>query len=160
MAREQLADFLRQAYAVEQEGAEIYEAALRGLEDEELRDEWDRHLEWTRERAGIVRELLEDLDLDPAVETPARLAVRQLSETFAGAMNSARACGVPGGVQLVAAAYVVFAETKGDECWEGIRSLAGTLRGDEARSVRAAHERVAKRDEQQLDYLAGLRRDL
>src|SRR5262245_10353100 len=104
MPREQLEEPLRQAYEVELGGAAIYEAARKGVEDEELREEWDRHLERTRERAGIVRELLEELDLDPATETPARLAVRQLGQSFMGTMKLALASGAPGAAQLVAAA--------------------------------------------------------
>ena len=77
MHKEQIAELLYQAYETEQGGEKVYETALKCAENEDLREEWEKYLEQTREHIEIVREAMEAFGLNPDVETPGRLVVDQ-----------------------------------------------------------------------------------
>ena len=58
MHKEQIAELLYQAYETEQGGEKVYETALKCAENEDLREEWEKYLEQTREHIEIVREAM------------------------------------------------------------------------------------------------------
>jgi hypothetical protein len=76
MKREQVTELLYQALETEQGGVKVYQTALRCAVNDELKQEWTQYLEETRNHERIMLELLGEMDLDPAVETPGRQVVR------------------------------------------------------------------------------------
>src|SRR6185369_14135345 len=108
MNKDQLAELLYQALETEQGGIKVYETALRCVINEEL-------------------------DLDPAIETPGRLVVRHVGQSLVTAMEMALDAGVPDAAQLVATECVVSAETKDHLNWELIGQAAAALKGDQGR---------------------------
>jgi rubrerythrin len=160
MRNEQITELLYQAYEVEQGGVKIYETALKCVENDELREEWEEYLEQTREHVEIVRGLMEAMDLDPEMETPGRGVCRHLGESLVKAMEMALESGVPGAAQLVAAECVVLAETKDHLDWELIGEVAGELKGEEGKSLKEAHEKVEDQEDEHLYHTKGWAREL
>jgi len=112
MKKEQLNELLYQALETEAGGIQVYETALQCAIDGNLKEEWTKYLEQTRTHENIVRNLLSNMGLDPAKETPGRQVVRHKGESLVEAMNMALKAGNPHADQLVAAECVVTAEPK------------------------------------------------
>jgi rubrerythrin len=160
MRNEQVAELLYQAYEVEQGGVKVYETALKCAEHDELREEWEEYLEQTREHVNIVREVMEAFDLDPEAETPGRGVCRHLGESLVKALEMALESGVPGAAQIVAAECVVLAETKDHLDWGLIGLLAEKMKGDEGKTLKAAHKKVEEQEDEHLYHTQGWAREL
>ena len=72
----------------------------------------------------------------------------------------ALASGTPEAAELVACECVVIAETKDHLNWELIGKCATKLRGDAARAVKEAHERVEEQEDEHLYHSQGWCREL
>ena len=58
MKDEQVRELLYQAYETELGGVDVYTTALRCVENEDLREEWDKYLEQTKTHGTIVEDVL------------------------------------------------------------------------------------------------------
>ena len=112
MKDEQVRELLYQMLETEVGGVDVYTTALRCVENDDLKEEWDKYLEQTKTHVTIMEDVLKQLGLDPNEETPGRKVVRTIGEALVEAMELALAEGEPGAAQLVAAEAVVLAETK------------------------------------------------
>ena len=160
MHKEQIAELLYQAYETEQGGEKIYEIAIKCAENEDLREEWEKYLDQTREHVQIVREAMEVFGLDPDLETPGRLVVRHIGESLVAAIQMALDSGVPGAAQSVACECVVLAETKDHLNWELIGMCGEKLKGDEGNALKDAHSKVEDQEDEHLYHTTGWCREL
>src|SRR5437762_4521197 len=112
MNREQLNELLYQALETELGGVQIYEAAVRCAINDDLKEEWEKYLEQTRNHVQIMQEVLAQFDLDPETDTPGRKVVRHIGESLLAAIEMARSEGEPEAAQVGAAEVIVLAETK------------------------------------------------
>ena len=55
---------------------QVYEAALKCVMNEDLRAEWSKYLQETREHVRVLTDVFAELKLDPNLETPGRRVVR------------------------------------------------------------------------------------
>src|SRR5436190_154966 len=90
LKREQLTELLLQALETELGGVQVYENAVKNARNEDLKEEWEKYLDQTREHVEIVTELCQSLGVDPQQESPGRLVVRGLGEALVKAMQAAR----------------------------------------------------------------------
>jgi len=160
MKKEQLHELLFQALETEVGGIQVYETALRCAIDEDLKEEWTKYLEQTRTHEKIMRNLLADMGLDPAKETPGRQVVRHTGESLVEAMNMAVKAGNPDAAQLVAAECVVTAETKDHQNWELLGETAEQLQGAEGQALKGACEQVEDQEDEHLYHSMGWSREL
>jgi rubrerythrin len=160
MHKEQIAELLYQAYETEQGGVKIYETALRCVQNDDLREEWEEYLEQTQEHVEIVEEAMEVFGLDPGVETPGRLVVRHIGESLVQAMQMALDAGIPEAAQIVATECVVLAETKDHLNWELIGMTADKLKGDEGKALKDAYKKVEEQEDEHLYHTTGWSREL
>lgn len=160
MKKEQLHELLFQALETEVGGIQVYETALRCAIDEDLKEEWTKYLEQTRTHEKIMRNLLADMGLDPAKETPGRQVVRHTGESLVEAMNMALKAGNPDAAQLVAAECVVTAETKDHQNWELLGETAEQLQGAEGQALKGACEQVEDQEDEHLYHSMGWSREL
>jgi rubrerythrin len=58
-------ELLYQALQVEMGGVEVYRTALRCVQNDELKEEWEEYLEHTQRHVEIVHEVCAKLGLDP-----------------------------------------------------------------------------------------------
>jgi len=160
MDRQQLHELLYQALETEQGGIKVYETALRCVQNEDLRQEFEEYLEQTQRHEQILLEVFEKFGLDPDGESPGRLVVRHIGQSLVHAMEIALDEGEPGAAELVAVECVVHAETKDHLNWELIGEVAKKGKGEEAKMLRAAQEQVEEEEDEHLYHSAGWSREL
>ena len=160
MKKEQLNELLYQALETELGGVQVYTTALRCVENEELKEEWEEYLEQTRNHVRIVQDVMGVLGLDPEKETPGRKVVRHTGESLVEAMDMALKSGESGAAQLVAAESIVLAETKDHLNWQLIGEAAKKATGDTAKALKKAHEEVEDEEDEHLYHTAGWAREL
>ena len=160
MNEEQMQELLYQALQTEMGGVEVYEAALRCVQNEDLEEEWEEYLEQTKHHVEVVREVFTKLNLDPEAETPGRAVVRHIGESLVEAMEMALESGPPEAAELVATECVVLAETKDHLNWELIGMLAGKAKGETAQALRDAYKQVEDQEDEHLYHTQGWSREL
>jgi rubrerythrin len=160
MKVDQLNELLYQALETERGGIHVYRTALKCVQNEDLREEWQEYLEQTENHERILLEVFEELGLDPVLETPGRQVVRHIGTSLVRAMEMALEAGDPTAAEIVAAECIVLAETKDHLNWELIGECASKLKGAEAKAVKKAHEEVEEQEDEHLYHTMGWGREL
>ena len=160
MKKDQLNELLYQALETELGGVEVYTTALRCVQNEELKEEWEKYLEQTRTHVRIVQQIMGEIGLDPETETPGRKVVRHTGESLVRAMEMALAAGEPAAAELVAAECVVLAETKDHLNWELIGEAAKNASAKVAEVLSEAHEQVEEEEDEHVYHTKGWAREL
>jgi len=160
MKDEQVRELLYQAYETELGGVEVYTTALRCVENDELKEEWEEYLEQTKNHVEIVKDVLNKLGLNPDEETPGRKVVRHIGEALVQAMEMALSEGKPGAAQLVATEAVVLAETKDHQNWHLIGEVVKKAKGELAKTLKEAHDQVEPEEDEHVYHTKGWSREL
>jgi len=153
-------DLLYQALETEKGGVQVYATALRCAVNQDLRDEWNKYLEQTRNHVQILTEILTTLELDPDAETAGRKVVRYIGTSLVKAMEMALRSADPQSAQIVAAECVVFAETKDHLNWELLGELAKNADEAEAELILPAYQQVEEEEDEHLYHTQGWTREL
>lgn len=153
-------DLMYQALETEKGGVQIYTTALRLAINKDLRDEWNKYLEQTKNHVQVLAEILTALGLDPDAETPGRKVVRYLGTSLVKTMELASRCADPQAAQIVAAECVTLAETKDHLNWELIGELAKKATGEESALLTPAYEQIEREEDEHLYHTAGWTREL
>jgi hypothetical protein len=160
MKDEQVRELLYQMLETEMGGVQVYTTALTCVENEDLKEEWEKYLEETEKHVEVVQQCMQTLGLDPNEETPGRKVVRHIGESLVEAMEMALAEGKPGEAQLVAAECVVHAETKDHMNWHLLGEVIKKAKGDVAKTLKQAHEEVEPEEDEHLYHTKGWAREL
>jgi hypothetical protein len=160
MKDEQVRELLYQALETELGGVEVYTNALQCVENDELKEEWEKYLEQTRNHVQIVQDVLIKLGLDPNEETLGREVVRNIGESLVSSMQLALSEGDRGAAQLVAAEAVVLAETKDHQNWHLIGEVIKKAKGELAKTLKEAHDQVEDEEDEHLYHTKGWAREL
>jgi rubrerythrin len=160
MKMDQVNELLYQALETEIGGQQVYRSAIECAARKELKEEWTKYLEETREHERILRETFKAINLDPDVETPGRAVVRMKAEALVAANRAALKAFGPSGAQLTAAESVVEAETKDHQNWELIGRCAEKLSGATARALKDAFDQVEEQEDEHLYHTMGWAREL
>jgi rubrerythrin len=153
-------DLLYQALETEKGGVQVYVTALRCAVNKDLREEWNKYLEQTKNHVQIVTEILTALELDPDAETPGRKVVRYIGTSLVKAMEMALRSADPQSAQIVAAECVVLAETKDHLNWELLGELAKNADEVEAALIMPAYQQVEEEEDEHLYHTQGWTREL
>lgn len=159
MERKQMEELLYQSLETERGGIRVYEQAVACALNDDLRKEWEKYLDQTRNHEVVMLRVLEAFGLDPQTMTPGREILQRKAETLVMSMKTALAAD-PNAAQLVAAECVVEAETKDHMNWELIGEVAKKLTGEEAKVLKEAHEEVEEEEDQHLYHTMGWTREL
>ena len=135
-------DLMYQALETEKGGVQIYTTALRLAINKDLREEWNKYLEQTKNHVQVVSDILTALGLDPDAETPGRKVVRYLGTSLVKTMELASRCADPQAAQIVAAECVTLAETKDHLNWELMGELAKQATAEESALLTPAYKQV------------------
>jgi rubrerythrin len=152
-------DLLYQALETEKGGVQVYSTALKCVVNEELKAEWTKYLEQTKNHVQIVSDILRMLELDPDTETPGRQVVRFLGTSLVKTMELAIRCTDPATAQIVAAECIVHAETKDHQNWELLGALAKNTETAEPYLL-PAYEQVESEEDEHLYHTKGWTREL
>lgn len=153
-------ELLYQALETEKGGVQIYATALRCAVNEDLKEEWNKYLEQTKQHVQIVTDIIKSLNLDPEVETPGRKIVRHVGDSLVQTMEMALRGPDLAAAQIVAAECVTLAETKDHLNWELIGEIAKNSDGDTAKRLKQAYEQVEQEEDEHLYHTAGWTREL
>ena len=160
MKTEKRNELLYEALETEIGGIEIYEPALKCAVNDDLKEEWEKYLDQTRNHERILNELFKERGLDTDTETPGREVVRHIGSSLVKAMEMALDAGKKEAAQVVACECVVLAETKDHLNWELIGELAKGAKGDEAKALKNAHDEVEDEEDEHLYHTTGWCREL
>jgi len=160
MNDEQVRELLYQALETELGGVDVYTTALRCVENDDLKEEWQKYLEQTENHERILLDVFTAFGLDPSKETPGRKVVRHIGESLVKAMEMALQSGPPEAAELVAAECVVNAETKDHMNWELIGQLAENGKGDGVQALKDAYDEVEDQEDEHLYHSRGWAREL
>ena len=153
-------ELLYQALETEKGGVQIYTTALRCAVNDDLREEWQKYLDQTKNHVQIVSDLLTSVGLDPETETPGRKVVRYIGTSLVKSMEMALRGGDPKSAQIVAAECVTLAETKDHLNWSLIGELAKKAGGDTANVLKEAYDQVEDEEDEHLYHTQGWTREL
>jgi rubrerythrin len=160
MKEEQINELLYQSLETELGGVQVYTTALRCVVNEDLKEEWEKYLDQTRNHVQIVQDTMTTLGLDLEKETPGRKVVRHTGESLVKAMEMALKAGEPEAAQIVAAECICLAETKDHLNWELIGEAAKKAKGETAKALKAAHDEVEDEEDEHLYHTTGWTREL
>jgi ferritin-like metal-binding protein YciE len=153
-------DLMYQALETEKGGVQIYSTALRLAINKDLREEWNKYLEQTKNHVQVLSNIITSLGLDPDTETPGRKVVRYIGTSLVKAMELASRCADPQAAQIVAAECVVHAETKDHLNWELLGELAKNANAEESALLMPAYEQVEQEEDEHLYHTTGWTREL
>ena len=153
-------ELLYQALETEKGGVQIYTTALRCAVNEDLREEWQKYLEQTKNHVQVVTDVLKSVGLNPDTETPGRKIVRHIGTSLVKAMEMALRGGDPRSAQIVAAECVTQAETKDHLNWSLLGELAKQTDGDAAVAFKEAYDQVEPEEDEHLYHTQGWTREL
>jgi rubrerythrin len=160
MNQKQFKELLLQALEHEKGGVKVYEAALKCVRNEELREEWERYSLETETHVRILQDAFSALGLDPNEKSPGREIIREMGASLVKAMEKALAAGDPAAAQIVACECVVFAETKDHLDWQLIGKAAKALSGPAGEALEQAYEEVEDQEDEHLYHSRGWCREL
>jgi hypothetical protein len=155
-----LTELLYQALETEKGGVQIYSTALRCALNEDLKEEWNKYLEQTKEHVQIVSDILKGMNLDTEVETPGRKIVRHIGDSLVQAMEMALRGPDLAAAQIVAAECVTLAETKDHLNWELIGEITKNSSGDASGVLKQAYDQVEPEEDEHLYHTTGWTREL
>jgi len=160
MRDDQVHELLYQALETELGGVQVYEMALKCVQNEELLEEWQKYHDQTTHHVELVEGLLNTFGLDASTETPGRTVVKHIGTSLVKAMEMALSAGPPAAAELVAAECVTLAETKDHLNWELLGEVAKRLKGPEAKALNAALEEIEEQEDEHLYHTTGWGREL
>lgn len=153
-------DLVYQALETEKGGVQVYSTALRCALNKDLKEEWSKYLEQTKNHVQVVTNILKNLGVDPNAETPGRKVVRYIGTSLVKAMELALRCADPQAAQIVAAECVTLAETKDHLNWELIGELIKSVETGEAELLKPAYKQVEDEEDEHLYHTSGWTREL
>jgi len=160
MNKAQRDDLLQQMLETEMGGVKVYETALKCVQNADLKEEWEKYLEQTKNHVSIVQKLMAALGVEPK-ETPSRKVVRHIGEALVQAMTMARQSEAPKeAAEIVACECVVLAETKDHSNWELLTKYGEAAKGDEKKAIEAAVEEVEDQEDEHVYHSKGWCREL
>ena len=154
-----LTELLYQALETEKGGVQIYSTALRCAINDDLKEEWSKYLEQTKEHVQIVSGILKAMNLDTEIETPGRKIVRHIGDSLVQAMEMALRGPDLAAAQIVAAECVTLAETTDHLNWELIGQITKNA-ADESGALKQAYDQVEPEEDEHLYHTTGWTREL
>ena len=156
----QVTELLYQALETEKGGVQIYTTALRCAVNEDLRKEWQKYLDQTKNHVQVVSEILQSMSLDTETETPGRKVVRHIGEALVKAIEMALRAGDPKSAQIVAAECITLAETKDHLNWSLIGEIAKNTNDEAAGVLQEAYDQIEPQEDEHLYHTQGWTREL
>jgi rubrerythrin len=160
MKQDQIKELLLQSLEHERGGVKVYETALQCVLNDELKEEFEKYLEQTRNHERVLLNVFSKLGLDAEEASPGRTVVKLIGGALVEAMQSALESGKPEAAELVAAECVVLAETKDHADWELIAKCAEHLTGKEQKVLQDASDEVEDQEDEHLYHSKGWAREL
>ena len=155
MKQDQVKELLLQSLEQERGGIKVYESALQCVLNDELKEEFEKYLEQTRNHERILLNVFSKLKLDAEEASPGRTVVKLIGSALVEAMQTALKAGKPEAAELVAAECVVLAETKDHADWELIARCHEHTSGPLKQVLQDAADEVEDQEDEHLYHSKG-----
>ena len=156
----QVHELLLQALETERGGIQVYTAAIKAAQNEDLKKEFQEYLEQTRTHEEILTRVFQQLAMDTEEQSPGRMVVAHQGQSLVAAIEMAIENAEPTAAEIVAAECVVLAETKDHSNWELIGQVALKAKAEYADALKQAYQAVEKDEDHHLYHTKGWAREL
>ncbi|MDG2518076.1 DUF892 family protein [Lysobacter soli] len=156
----QVHELLLQALETERGGIQVYTAAIKAAQNEDLKKEFQEYLEETRTHEEILTRVFQQLGMDTEEHSPGRMVVAHQGQSLVAAIEMAIENAEPAAAEIVAAECVVLAETKDHSNWELIGQVALKAKAEYADALKQAYQAVEKDEDHHLYHTKGWAREL
>lgn len=153
-------ELILQSLEHERGGVKIYETALKCVQNEDLKEEWEKYHQETERHVQILQDVCSQMQLDAEEQTPGRKIVADMGESLVAAMEAALESGDEAQAECVACDCVVMAEMKDHANWELIGEVAKKTTGAEGKALKAAYKEVEEQEDEHYYHSKGWMREL
>ena len=160
MNNHQFKELMLQSLQHERGGVLVYQTALECVINADLKKEWAKYLEQTKNHVELLTRACRASGIDPYEITPGCQIVQESGKALVLAMKMALAQAQPAAAELVACDCVVLAETKDHADWGLLGECAKALSGDAAAELTAAYQQVEDEEDEHLYHSKGWCREL
>ena len=160
MEQEMVKELLLQSLEHEKGGVKIYEAALKCVLNEELKEEFEKYHQETEKHVQVLQDVCLQMQLDPEEQTPGRQIVHDMGMSLVAAMEKALANGDKEAAECVATECVVLAETTDHMNWELIGEVAKKRTSAEGKALKQAHQEIEEEEDEHLYHSKGWLREI
>ena len=128
MEMQAVKELILQSLEHEMGGVKIYETALKCVQNEDLKEEWEKYHQQTERHVQILQDVCSQMELDAEEQTPGRSIVHDMGASLVAAMEAALGAGDQAMAERVACECVVLAESTDHSNWQLIGQVANTRR--------------------------------
>jgi rubrerythrin len=160
MEMQMVKELLLQSLEHEKGGVKIYQTALKCAQNEDLKEEWQKYHQETERHVQVLHDVLTQMQLDPAEQTPGRKIVHDMGQSLVAAMEAALGSGDLAQAECVACECVVLAEEKDHSNWQLIGEVAKKITGAEGKALKEAYKEVEDQEDEHYYHSKGWLREL
>jgi rubrerythrin len=153
-------ELILQSLEHEKGGIKVYETALKCVQNEDLKEEWEKYRDETERHVQVLQDVCSQMQLDAEEETPGRKIVRDMGASLVAAMEAALATGDKAQAECVACECVVHAEETDHMNWHLIGEVAKKMTGAEGKALKEAHAEVEDQEDEHYYHSKGWLREL
>ena len=153
-------ELILQSLEHEMGGVKIYETALKCVQNEDLKEEWERYHQETERHVQILQDVCSQMQLDAEEQSPGRKIVHDMGAAFVAAMEAALGSGDKAQAECVACECVVLAEEKDHSNWQLIGEVGKKMTGAEGKALKDAYKEVEDQEDEHYYHSKGWMREL
>jgi rubrerythrin len=160
MESRQVKELVLQSLEHEMGGVKIYETALKCVQNEDLKEEWEKYHQETEHHVQVLQDVCAQMQLDAQEQTPGRKIVHDMGASLVAAMEAALGTGDQAQAECVACECVVIAEEKDHSNWQLIGEVAKKMTGAEGKALKEAYQEVEDQEDEHYYHSKGWMREL
>jgi rubrerythrin len=160
MEMQMVKELLLQALEHEQGGTKVYQTALKCVQNEDLKEEWEEYLEQTEKHVQVLHDACLQLEIDPEEQTPGRKITHDIGQSLVAAMEAALGTGDKEMAECVAAEMVTHAEMTDHFNWQLIGEVAAEMTGAQGKALKEAYQEVEDEEDEHYYHSKGWLREL
>ena len=160
MEMKMVKELLLQALEHEKGGVKVYETALKCVQNEDLKEEWEKYLEQTEKHVQVLHDACLQMNLDPDEQTPGRKITHDIGASLIAAMEAALGTGEKEMAECVACEMVTHAEMTDHFNWQLIGEVAAKMTGADGKALKEAYQEVEDEEDEHYYHSKGWLREL
>ena len=160
MEMQMVKELILQSLEHERGGVKIYETALKCVQNEDLKEEWEKYHHETERHVQILQDVCSQMQLDAEEQSPGRKIVVDMGHSLVAAMEAALGAGDKALAECVACECVVLAEEKDHSNWQLIDEVAKKMTGAEGKALKEAVKEVEDQEDEHYYHSKGWLREL
>ena len=160
MEMQMVKELILQSLEHERGGVKIYETALKCVQNEDLKEEWEKYHQETERHVQILQDVCSQMQLDAEEQSPGRKIVADMGHSLVAAMEAALGAGDKALAECVACECVVLAEEKDHSNWQLIGEVSKKTTGAEGKALKEAVKEVEDQEDEHYYHSKGWLREL